>query len=128
MELVLQRKARLRPKRILFHAFVWAFGLVMIYPVLWMVANSFKTSAEIFGSASLWPQSFTFDNYIRGWQYTGRPTFTAFFTNSLIYSGLATAAAVLSSSLIAFGFARIRFKGQKLLYGCMIATLSLIHI
>jgi multiple sugar transport system permease protein len=114
---------RLRPKRILFHVFVWAFGFVMIYPVLWMIANSFKTSAEIFGSASLWPQNFILDNYVRGWHYTGRPTFAAFFTNSMIYSVLATIAAVLSSSFIAFGFARIRFRGQKLLYACMIATM-----
>jgi multiple sugar transport system permease protein len=123
MDVVLRPKARLRPKRILFHVFVWAFGFVMIYPVLWMIANSFKTSAEIFGSASLWPQNFMLDNYVRGWHYTGRPTFTAFFTNSMIYSVLATVAAVLSSSFIAFGFARIRFRGQKLLYACMIATM-----
>ena len=123
MDVVLRPRVRLRPKRILFHVFVWAFGFVMIYPVLWMIANSFKTSAEIFGSASLWPQNFVLDNYVRGWRYTGRPTFTAFFTNSMIYSALATVAAVLSSSFIAFGFARIRFQGQKLLYACMIATM-----
>ena len=123
MDVVLRPRMRLRPKRILFHVFVWAFGFVMIYPVLWMIANSFKTSAEIFGSASLWPQNFILDNYVRGWHYTGRPTFTAFFTNSMIYSVLATVAAVLSSSFIAFGFARIRFRGQKLLYACMIATM-----
>jgi len=123
MDVVLRPRMRLRPKRILFHVFVWAFGFVMIYPVLWMIANSFKTSAEIFGSASLWPQNFILDNYVRGWHYTGRPTFTAFFTNSMIYSVLATIAAVLSSSFIAFGFARIRFRGQKLLYACMIATM-----
>ncbi len=97
--------------------------VVMVYPVLWMIANSFKTSAEIFGSASQLPESPTRENYVRGWQYTGRLTFTTFFMNSTIYALLATVAAVLSSSLIAYGFARIPFVGRKFFYGCMIATM-----
>jgi multiple sugar transport system permease protein len=125
MEHLLRRPLRIPSKRVVFHLFVWAFGFVMVYPVLWMIANSFKTSAEIFGSASLLPQDFTLDNYVRGWQYTGsaRLTFARFFLNSTFYSVLATVAAVFSSSLIAFGFARIRFAGSKVLYGCMIATM-----
>ncbi len=121
------RQRALVPRRIaknlVFHAFVWALGFIMIYPVLWMVANSFKTSEEIFGSAGLLPKNFIFDNYIRGWRFTGRVTFTDFFKNSLLYSVLATVATVLSSSLIAFGFARTNFPGRKFWYGCMIATL-----
>lgn len=123
MEHVLRAPVRIRYQRVLFHAFVWAFGFVMVYPVLWMIANSFKTSAEIFGSASLFSQNPTLDNYVRGWQYTGRLTFTTFFTNSAIYAVLATVAGVLSSSLIAYGFARIEFVGRKVLYGFMIATM-----
>ena len=123
MELALARRLRVRPQRIAYHLFVWAFGFVMVYPVLWMIANSFKTSAEIFGSASLLPQQITLDNYVRGWRYTGRLTFTTFFLNSTFYAVLATIAAVFSSSLIAFGFGRIRFRGRGILYGCMIATM-----
>ena len=125
MEQALRRPLKIKPSRVAFHFFVVVIGFVMIYPVLWMIANSFKTSAEIFGSASLFPREFTVDNYVRGWQYTGtrRLTFANFFLNSTIYSVLATAAAVLSSSVIAYGFARIQFAGRKILYGCMIATM-----
>jgi multiple sugar transport system permease protein len=123
METALRAPFRVHYPRLLFHVFVWAFGFLMIYPVLWMIANSFKTSAEIFGSASLFPQNPTFDNYVRGWQYTGRLTFTTFFANSAIYAVLATVAGVLSSSLIAYGFARIEFAGRKFMYALMIATM-----
>jgi multiple sugar transport system permease protein len=123
MDAALRVPTRFRYQRVLFHLFVWAFGFLMVYPVLWMIANSFKTSAEIFRSASLLPRNPTLDNYIRGWQYTGRLTFTTFFTNSTIYAVLATVAGVLSSSLIAYGFARIEFAGRNLFYGLMIATM-----
>lgn len=123
METALRLPFRANYPRLFFHVFVWVFGFLMVYPVLWMIANSFKTSAEIFGSASLFPQSPTFDNYVRGWQYTGRLTFTTFFANSAIYAGLATVAGVLSSSFIAYGFARIEFAGRKIMYALMIATM-----
>lgn len=113
----------LRPSRVAFHAFVIFFGFIMLYPVLWMVAGSFKTSAEIFGNASLLPSSINLENYARGWRYTGRITFTTFFKNSFYYAGVGTVAAVLSSSFIGFGFARVRFPGRGFWYGCMIATL-----
>ncbi len=109
--------------KIIYHLFVAAFGFVLLYPVFWMVAGSFKTSSEIFGSASLLPEVFNLDNYIRGWRYTGRVTFTTFFGNSLYYAGIGTAAAVLSSSFIGFGFARVKFPGRSFWYGCMIATM-----
>jgi multiple sugar transport system permease protein len=113
----------LQPSRVAFHVFVIFFGFVMLYPVLWMIAGSFKSSAEIFGNASLLPSSINLDNYVRGWRYTGRITFTTFFKNSFYYAGVGTVAAVLSSSFIGFGFARVRFPGRGFWYGCMIATL-----
>lgn len=109
--------------RIAYHLFVSLFGLVLLYPVLWMIAGSFKTSSEIFRSASLFPEIFTLENYVRGWRYTGRVTFTTFFGNSLYYAGLGTIAAVLSSSFIGFGFARVKFPGNRFWYMCMIATM-----
>ena len=39
-------------RSLLFQLFMFAMGLVIIYPILWMVANSFKAQDEIFGTAS----------------------------------------------------------------------------
>ena len=39
----------------------------MLYPLLWMLAASFRPENEIFTSASIWPSSWSIDAYIRGW-------------------------------------------------------------
>ena len=50
-----------------YHALLCAASLAMLYPLLWMLASSFKPENEIFGSASLWPSSVSFEAYWRGW-------------------------------------------------------------
>jgi multiple sugar transport system permease protein len=100
-----------------------ALGFVLIYPILWMVANSFKSTAEIFGSASLLPKALLIDNYTRGWKFIGRITFTTFFGNSFFYAVVATAGTVFSSALVSFGFARLRFRGKGFWFACMFTTM-----
>ena len=95
----------------------------MIYPVLWMVFSSFKDNSEIFNTASLWPKRFLLENYIRGWKFVGQTTFTTFFLNSIIYASLATFGTVISSAIVAYGFARIKFIGRNFWFGCMLLTM-----
>jgi multiple sugar transport system permease protein len=97
----------------------------MLYPLLWMALGSFKPTADIFGTISLIPKHVTLQNYIRGWRYNGFTSFTTFYINSFIVTGLSTLGAVLMSSLVAYGFARIHFRGTKFWYACMFLTLML---
>jgi multiple sugar transport system permease protein len=97
----------------------------MIYPLLWMVSNSFKLQLEIFNSSSLLPNDFTIENYFRGWRFNNSTTFATFFGNSFFYTITATIGAVLSSSLVAFGFSRIKFWGNSFWYACMFLTMML---
>jgi multiple sugar transport system permease protein len=110
---------------IVFHCGVIILGFFMLYPILWMISNSFKESREIFNSVSLVPKSFRFDNYVRGWMYNNSTTFARFFLNSFVYTILSTVGAVLSSALVAYGFARIHFRGNSFWYSCMFLTLML---
>jgi multiple sugar transport system permease protein len=119
------RRARFISRRTLFQIGLIVLGFIMLYPVLWMIACSFKSSSEIFGSASLIPQKFLLENYVRGWKYIGRTTFGTFFKNSFVYAILATIGTVFSSAVVAFGFARIRFRGRNAWYACMFITLIL---
>jgi ABC-type glycerol-3-phosphate transport system permease component len=57
-----------------FHIVVILLGFLMLYPILWMVSNSFKDNAEIFNSSSLIPETFRFDNYVRGWKFNNSVT------------------------------------------------------
>lgn len=109
-----------------FHLAVPLFGFVMIYPLVWLAATSFKPSTEIWTTISqLLPSEPTIEHYVNGWRGFGGVTFTTFYRNSLIYAGFGTVAAVASSAVVSFGFARIRFPGRNFWFACMLATLML---
>ncbi|MCK6624619.1 MAG: carbohydrate ABC transporter permease [Anaerolineae bacterium] len=98
----------------------------MIYPILWLFASSLKASDEIWTNVtSLIPDRLAFENYPNGWAGFGGVTFGTFFANSFFYAGIGTVTAVLSSALVAYGFARIRFAGRSFWFTCMMLTLML---
>lgn len=112
--------------KICYHTFVILFGAIMIYPVLWMISGSFKDNGEILrGTLSLIPEKVKTTNYSTGWQGFGGITFTTFFKNSIWMTVLATFGTVISSSLVAYALSRLRFKGRKFWFTCMIATMML---
>lgn len=101
-------------------------GVVMVYPLLWLIASSFKDGSEIFTRAgSLIPQKFTWENYRIGWAGFGGITFATFFLNSFTIAIASTIGAVASSAVVAFGFARIPFAGRRFWFVCMLLTLML---
>lgn len=113
-------------KKIIYHCFVLGLGLLMIYPVVWMIFGSFKTNYEILNEAlKLLPAKFSLENFIRGWQGFGNLTFARFFRNSFMIAIFATVGVAISSSFVAYAFARLRFPGRKFLFSCMMATMML---
>lgn len=110
----------------IYHIFVFAFAVIMIYPVLWMVSGSFKSSNEILNSAQrLLPEAFSMQNYITGWKGFAGYDFGNFFKNSLFISTVATLGAVLSSAVVGYGFARCDFPFKKFWFGCMLLSMML---
>jgi multiple sugar transport system permease protein len=113
-------------RSIVFHLLVGGFCLIMIYPILWLVSSSFKGPSEIWTTVTnLIPQEFAFQNYVDGWKGFGGITYATFFKNSFIVAGLGTIFSVVSSSIVAYGFARIRFRGRNFWFTCMLLTLML---
>ena len=113
-------------KRAVYHILVFKFGLIMIYPLVWMVMSSFKPTSTIFQTAgSLIPETFTFENYVNGWKGFAKVTFAVFFKNSLFISAAATIGTVMSSAVAAYGFARFKFRGKKLLFSAMLLSMML---
>lgn len=111
---------------VLFHTFVVALGLLMIYPIVWMLASSLKPGSEIFTqTASLIPSRLQWENYIDGWRGTGKIGFSTFFANSALVTGFVVLGNLLSSSLVAFGFARLQFRLRALLFACLLMTMML---
>ena len=130
MSTVSQRMHSIKKTRqrntIVYHALVFLFSVLMLYPLLWMIASSLKPNNEIFVSvSSLIPRTLTFENYVNGWKGFAGLSFGVFFKNSLIIAFLHSFGCTLSASIVAFGFARLRFPGRNFWFTCMILTMML---
>jgi len=98
-------------------------GVVMMLPFLWLLTGSIKTEAEVFQwPPVLWPAVPQWGNYYQG--LTILP-FNLFFRNTLIIAALATIGTTVSSSLVAFALARLRFPGRELLFMLVLSTMML---
>lgn len=119
-------KARQRAGNTISYLFVIILGLIMFYPVVWLIASSFKTNPEILTTSfHLLPQDFTLENYANGWRGFGGIPFSRYFANSIFISVVATLGTAASSAVVAYGFTRIKFPGRQLWFGCMMMTLML---
>jgi multiple sugar transport system permease protein len=107
-----------------FHLVLCLASILMLYPLLWMLASSFKPEDEIFGNASLLPSSVSLDSYRRGWAGL-QVGFGRFFLNSLVVAVLSVIGNVLSCSLAAYAVARLEFRGRNFWYALMLGTLML---
>jgi oligogalacturonide transport system permease protein len=113
--------------KLLSYLFLCAFGLVMIYPLLWLFSSSFKPNSDIFKSLSLIPEKIVLDSYINGWKGTGQYTFGTFFINTFKVVIPTVFFTVVSSTIVAYGFAKFDFPLKKILFSLMISTLMLPH-
>src|SRR5262249_9651591 len=95
-----------KPKHLLAHAAIIGLGLVMLYPVVWMVSSSFKPSQLIFSEPGLWPRQITLENWGQGWVGLGIP-FGYFFVNSFVIAVLSVVGNLCSCSIAAYSFARL---------------------
>jgi len=119
-------KVRRTLRTMLYHLLVVIFAWIMVYPVIWMLMGAFKTNSEILTSAEvLLPRQFSFLNFTTGWKGFAGHSFGIFFKNSILISSIATIGAVVSSAIIAFGFARCDFRFKKFWFGCMLLSMML---
>lgn len=119
-------KKKKRALNVIYHVLVCGMGLIMIYPLVWMIMSSFKESNTIFTTAEkLIPEQFTIQNYINGWKGFAGVSFAKFFGNSLFISITATIGTVLSSACVAYAFARCKFCGKKILFVAMLSSMMI---
>jgi multiple sugar transport system permease protein len=110
------------------HAILIAFGLTMVYPLLWMLSSSFKPNEIIFADPGLIPTQFQLDNYINGWNALSKP-FGHYIINSFMVVLGVIIGNVLSCSLAAYAFARLDFRGRNIWFAIMLLSVMLpIHV
>jgi multiple sugar transport system permease protein len=110
------------------HVLLVAVGLVMLYPLLWMVASSLRPDEEIFRSAGLIIAEPRLSNYQDGWDALGQP-FSRFVLNSLMVAIGCILGNLVSCSMAAYAFARLEFRRRRLFFATMLMTIMLpIHV
>ncbi|MCA9886263.1 MAG: carbohydrate ABC transporter permease [Anaerolineae bacterium] len=112
-------------RHFLTHLFIIVLGILMIYPIAWMIVSSFKPNNMIFSEPGLIPTTVTIENYISGWKGYAGTTFGTFFVNSLLMCTVAIIGNLLSCSMAAYAFARLKFSGRTFFFAIMMATLML---
>ena len=102
-------------------------GVIMIYPLVWMVGATFKSNAEIFAGIGFLTANPTLQGYIDAvtQNYDGDISIWRAFINTYSFVIPKVIFTVISSVIAAYGFSRFKFKGRDMLFGIMISTLFL---
>jgi len=116
-------KEALNIKKILITLFIFAFGLLFLSPFFWMLSASFKPEAEVFRYPVQWiPETWhAVENYKKVWFGT-HPPFYHYYWNSIKVVILTTMTSIIVSSLAAYSFAKLNFKGKDILFLIVLAT------
>ena len=114
----------IRARTVLIHAALVGATFVMLYPLLWMAASSFKPESSIFTDLSIWPRSFDPVNYRDGWNALSE-SFSVYFRNSTLIAVLVVIGNCMACSITAYAFARLQFRGRRLWFVVMLGTLML---
>ena len=110
---------------VLDYVIIVIIGIILLYPLVWMFFATFKDNSEIFGSVSLLPKVWHFENYTNGWKGSAGFTYTKFFINTFVLVIPTTLLTLFSSTLVAYGFARFNLPHKKLLFTLLLAMMML---
>jgi multiple sugar transport system permease protein len=107
--------------RLALHGLLLGGSVIMLLPFLWMLSTSLKEPSDIFTYPPTWiPSPFAWNNYADTWQAM---PFGRFYLNSFVVATSVTVLQLLTSSLAAFAFARLRFRGRNAIFLLYLATL-----
>lgn len=109
--------------RLLIYFVLAAGALVILVPFSWTITTALKTTQQTLKIPIVWiPDPVVWKNFADAWN--AKP-FATFYANSLIISILNIIGQILSCSLVAYGFARIRFPGRNVLFLVVLSTLMI---
>ncbi len=115
---------KLRLKPIFSHTILITMSILSLFPFLWLISTSLKGAGEnIFAyPPSFFPTDFTLENYIGVW---GKVDFLKYFFNSAIVAIFTVVLNLIFSSMAAYPLARMEFKGKKIAFFAILATIMI---
>lgn len=116
-------KLRYLLRQLAVYALIGVGAAVMLIPLLWLLSSSFKDSGRIFLFPPQWiPDPWRPQNYAKVFEQI---PFLRFYWNTILVTGLAMAGQIVAASLVAFGFARLRFPGRDMLFLILLSTIMI---
>lgn len=109
--------------KIIIYTILVIFGLITLFPFVWMILTSLKTLPETMQMPpQIFPETFQFGNYHEA---LTRAPFATYFFNSVVVAILSTAFLLVITIISAFGFAKYDFKGKDIIFTILLATLMI---
>jgi len=106
---------------VLAHVLLAAGGLTFLLPFYWMIATALKGPQDLFRSPPLWfPTAPRLENFPEAWSTV---PFVQYFLNTFLVAGAIVLGVVVTSSLSAFAFAFLRFRGRERLFDAFLSTM-----
>jgi multiple sugar transport system permease protein len=98
---------------------------ILVFPILWMVSGSLKTKDVLLTETVVrlipaWP--WQWHNYVDAWREMG---FSLYLGNSLILAVASVVGGALTASMVAYSFARLRFRGRDVLFVVLLGTMMI---
>ncbi len=105
------------------HIIIYLIAFAVLMPFIWMILTSFKDMSEIFVYPPKWfPSKFNLDNYINA--FSAAP-FGRFYLNSIFVALTVTIGQLITCSMAAFAFARLKFWGRDVLFFIFLGTMMI---
>ncbi|HEO72256.1 MAG TPA: carbohydrate ABC transporter permease, partial [Candidatus Hydrogenedentes bacterium] len=113
---------RIAGRTILYVAII-AGSVLYLFPFLWMISTSLKSLDQVYLWPPVWlPDPITVSNYAQAW---AELPFATFYRNTLFVVATCIVGSILSCTIVAFGFARLRFRGRDFLFLVLLSTMML---
>jgi len=113
-------RRRFNPIRLAIQVVLVALGLVMVFPLFWLISTSLRPAPELLESPpQLLPQHWTLDNYASA--FAAAP-FGTWLLNSLIFATVSTLFILLTSLVGGYILAKFKFPGNNFLFILILAT------
>lgn len=116
----IKRKFKFSWSKLIIYIVLIAWSITTIYPFLWVINSSFKTSSDILNNSFALSVQPIFDNYINAFS---KQNILRSYANSLVISGSTTVIVMLLSSMMAFGMTRYKFRGKQIINSLIIGSL-----
>lgn len=118
-------KRKVTIKNVVVYGLITLLGLVMLYPLIWLVFAALKPSAEVLSSPHIFPSEYHFGNFAEGWHMVRPYTFGKFFVNTFIVVIGCVVGSLIISLFVGYAFARIDFKFKSFWYSVLFITIML---